>query len=122
MGVPDDNMGFAHVINSQGEHHMVLIYKASDQDESVILDNQHPEVRPASQRPDLTAVYVFQNDGTIFTIKDEGNAQRSLKETLKGKNIKKWTTAKERSRENTESFIPFNNGKPLAPDWLSDHK
>lgn len=120
MGVPDDQLGFAHVFNSKKEHHMVLIHKASEETEAMILDNEYPDVKSASQRPDLIAVYIFQNDGTTFLIKDEGDGERSLKSTIEDKRLQKWLTAKERSQKNAESYLPFNNGRPLAPDWLEE--
>ena len=88
----------------------------------MVLDNQHPDVKPASQRPDLLGVYIFRNDGTTFIIKDEGDASRSVKETIENKRLKKWLTAKQRARENTEGLIPFNEGRPFAPDWLMDYE
>ena len=122
LGVPDEHMGFAHVITSEKEHHMVLLYRASENDSVLILDNKDADVKTAQDRPDLIGVYIFRNDGTVITIKDEGDARRSVKETLEGKRLEKWQTAKARSRENTESYIPFNDGKPLAPDWLKEYK
>ena len=118
MGVPDDQLGFAHVFNSNKEHHMVLIYKASEETEAMVLDNENPDVKPASERPDLIAVYIFRNDGTTFLIKDEGGGERNLTSTLENKRLQKWLTAKERSQKNAESLVPFNNGRPLTPDWL----
>lgn len=121
LGVPDEHMGFAHVITSEKEHHMVLLYRASENDSVLILDNKDADVKAAKERPDLIGVYIFRNDGTVFTIKDEGDARRSVKDTLENKRLEKWQTAKARSRENTKSYIPFNGGKPLAPDWLREY-
>lgn len=118
MGVPDEHLGFSHVITSKKEHHMVLLYRDTENDLTMILDNQHQDVKSAKDRPDLLAVYIFQNDGTVYTIKDEGDAKRSVKSKIENKRLEKWITAKERSAKNTESFIPFNGGRPLAPDWI----
>ena len=120
MGVPDEHLGFSHVITSTKEHHMVLLYRDAEKDLTMILDNQHEDVKSAKDRPDLLAVYVFQNDGTVYTIKDEGDAKRSVKSKIENKRLEKWITAKDRSAKNTESFIPFNGGRPLAPDWIVD--
>ncbi len=122
MAVPDEHLGFAHVVTKQGEHHMVLVYKSPDLDRALILDNQNPDVKPADERPDLIGVYIFQNDGTIYIIKDEGNAQRTIKSRQENKQLKKWLTVKERARANIESFIPFNDGKPLIPEWALTDK
>jgi len=120
MGIDDKNLGFAHVITSKKEHHMVLLYADPEKDHTLILDNQYKGVKNSKDRPDLLGVYVFQNDGTVFTIKDEGNAKRSVKSKLENKRLEKWLTAKERSAKTTKSLIPFNGGRPLAPDWILD--
>jgi len=96
---------------------MVMVYKAPE-DEIMVLDNQFPDVKPASQHPDLIVVYIFRNDGTVIVIKNEGDAKRSLKGTFENMSLQKWLTAKERYKKDTESYIPFNRGKPLAPDWF----
>lgn len=122
MGVPDDNLGFAHVVTASGEHHMVLLYQGAEQKESLILDNQRPDIQPASERTDLIGVYVFKNDGALFIIKDEGNAQRTVKSRKENHQLKKWLTAKERARNNTASLIQYNDGQPLGPDWVSESR
>ena len=76
----------------------------------------------AKKRTDLVAVYAFQNDGTVFVIKDKGNGDRSLLAKKEDQRLQKWLTAKERSRENTKSYLPFNDGKPLVPDWVNSEK
>jgi len=43
--------------------HMVLAYDAEVGAEPLILDNLRPEVLPASQRPDLTPVFSFNDEG-----------------------------------------------------------
>lgn len=119
MGVPDDHLGFAHVITSKKEHHMVLLYKASDKEPALVLDNQVPDIKTAPERPDLLAVYIFRNDGTTFIIKNEGGAKRSVTAKIENKRLEKWLTAKERSRKNAASYVPFNGGRPLAPSWVT---
>jgi hypothetical protein len=42
---------------------MVLAYDAEVGAEPLILDNLRPEVLPASQRPDLTPVFSFNDEG-----------------------------------------------------------
>ncbi|THB76822.1 MAG: hypothetical protein D6B25_08850, partial [Desulfobulbaceae bacterium] len=78
MGIPDDHLGFAHVLTKEQEHHMVLVYKHPDEVDSYILDNQHPRVAAAKKRADLKAIYAFKNDGTLYVIQDNGNANRKL--------------------------------------------
>lgn len=43
--------------------HMVLAYYGSPDAEPLILDNLVPDVRPASQRPDLAPVFSFNGEG-----------------------------------------------------------
>lgn len=43
--------------------HMVLAYYAQPDTEPLILDNLLPDVRPASQRPDLQPVFSFNSEG-----------------------------------------------------------
>jgi len=116
MGVPDADLGFAHVITSKGENHMVLIYKNAE-NVALILDNQHSQIVAADKRTDLRAVYVFQNDGTVFVIKDDGKGARSILQKRENTNLSKWLTVKERAKENSGSYMPFNEGRPLAPEW-----
>jgi predicted transglutaminase-like cysteine proteinase len=119
MGIPDTKLGFAYVITAQNERHMVLVYKPAPNKDALILDNQHPDVTPAKERTDLVAVYVFQNDGSLFLIKDEGNGDRKLLEKKENRKFQKWLTAKERARNNRKSYLSFNDGRPLVPDWVN---
>lgn len=124
MGVPQNHMGFAHVLTSKGEHHMVLLFKNDKMDHSLILDNQIPAIKSAKERPDLIAVYAFQESADkkdqtkVYVIKDKGGANRSLMGTKENQKLKKWIGVKKRARENTQSLIPFNDGRPLVPDWV----
>lgn len=46
-----------------GQAHMVLAYYAEPTADPLILDNLVPEIRPASDRPDLTPVFSFNGEG-----------------------------------------------------------
>lgn len=118
MGIPDDRLGFAYVATAQNERHMLLIYKSAPDKESLILDNLHPNVVSASKRTDLIAIYAFKNDGSFFLIKDKGDGDRALLMKKEDVKLQKWITAKKRARENRESYLEFNNGNPLMPDWV----
>jgi hypothetical protein len=122
MGIPDEKLGFAYVVTAQQERHMVLVYKPSRDKDSLILDNQHQDVVPSLKRKDLIAVFVFQNDGTLFVNKDKGKGDRSLMAKKEDKKFQKWLTAKERSNKNSASYLPFNGGRPLAPDWIAPER
>ena len=114
MGVPDDKMGFAYVQTSDKERHMVMFYKESPDIPSVILDNQHPDVVSSEKRRDLIAIYAFQNDDTLYVIKDDGKNDRELT-VKKDRKLAKWTDIKERSRKNVEKYEKYNAGRPLMP-------
>ena len=118
MGIPDKKLGFAYVVTSDNEKHMVLIYRDAPGKESYVLDNQHPDVMPATKRRDLLAVYVFQNDGTLFLIEDNRRDDRKIKVQVKSKKLAKWSTAKKRAQENRKYYEQFNGGRPLIPEWV----
>jgi predicted transglutaminase-like cysteine proteinase len=114
MGIPDDKLGFAYVQTPDKERHMVLFYKESPDIPSVILDNQHPDVVSSEKRRDLIAIYAFQNDDTLYVIKDDGKNDRELT-VKKDRKLAKWTDIKERSRKNVEKYEKYNAGRPLMP-------
>lgn len=120
MGIPDDKMGFAYVQTSDGERHMVMVYKDSPEVDSLILDNQHPDVVPSKKRRDLLAIYAFKNDGTLYVIEDDGRSDRKLKGKIKDKKLAKWVSLKERSRKNRGKYEKYNGGKPLVPTEITD--
>ena len=118
MGIPDDKLGFAYVQTSNKERHMVLVYKESKDIPVVVLDNQHPDVVSATKRRDLLAIYAFQNDGTLYLIKDDGKNDRKIKMKVEHKKLEMWASAKKRSRKNQKYFEKFNAGRPLIPEWV----
>ena len=119
MGISDDKLGFAYVQTSDKERHMVLLYKEAKGTPGVVLDNQHPDVVPATKRRDLLAIYAFQNDGTFYLIKDDGKNDRKVKAKVEHKKLAMWASAKERSRENREHYKKYNAGRPLLPVWIT---
>ena len=63
LGIPKERMRITYVrALERDESHMVLAYYARPDAEPLILDNLVPEIRPASQRPDLEPVYSFNDD------------------------------------------------------------
>ena len=63
LGVPIARLRITYVRALKlDESHMVLAYYARPDAEPLILDNLMPEIRPASQRPDLEPVYSFNDD------------------------------------------------------------
>jgi len=67
IGVPIDRLRITYVRAVRlNEQHMVLAYYATPDAEPLILDNLVPDIKPASQRPDLEPVYSF-NDDDLWT-------------------------------------------------------
>lgn len=114
MGIPDDALGFAYVETREKERHMVLLYKENDTSPAYVLDNQVPDVKTGPERQDLLAIYVFQNDGKLYVIDDDGK-RRSVKKEFTGRRFEKWATAKERAKANRKKYEKYNGGRPLFP-------
>ncbi len=65
-GVPVSKMRLIYVKANRGngpEAHMVLAYYSSPSADPLILDNLESEIRPATQRRDLTPVFSFNSQG-----------------------------------------------------------
>jgi len=114
MGIPDDALGFAYVETRDKERHMVLLYKENDTTPAYVLDNQVPDVMTGPKRGDLLAIYVFQNDGRLYIIGDDGK-KRYVKKEFTGRKFEKWATAKERAKANRKKYEKYNGGRPLFP-------
>ena len=66
LGVPIERMRITYVTSTLiKEAHMVLAYYPTPQSDPLILDNFIKQIRPASQRPDLTAVYAFNDEDAL---------------------------------------------------------
>jgi predicted transglutaminase-like cysteine proteinase len=115
LGIPDDSLGFAYVETLEKERHMVLVFKENDTSPVYVLDNQVPDVLTGPERRDLTAIYIFNNDGRLYIIGDDGK-KRFVKKELKGRKLEKWITAKARAKENRKKYEQYNGGHPLFPD------
>ncbi len=115
LGIPDDSLGFAYVETREKERHMVLVFKENDTSPVYVLDNQVPEVLPGPERRDFTAIFIFQNDGRLYVIGDDGK-KRFVKKERQGIKLEKWITVKERAKENRKNFEQYNGGRPLFPN------
>lgn len=63
LGIPIERLRITYVRAKElNESHMVLAYYPKPDAEPWIMDNLVPELRPASQRPDLEPVYSFNDD------------------------------------------------------------
>jgi len=67
LGVPIERLRITYVKardpNPINQAHMVLTYYDKPEAIPLVLDNLIPEIRPATQRNDLTPVYAFNGDG-----------------------------------------------------------
>jgi len=65
-GVPQAQLRMVYVramFQGRSQAHMVLAFYEQPSAVPVILDNLIPDIRPASQRPDLTPVFSFNGEG-----------------------------------------------------------
>lgn len=78
LGVPLDKLKITYVKtknwNPVNQSHMVLTYYATPEAVPLVLDNLIPEIKPASQRPDLTPVYAFNGAG-LWLAKERGTGK-----------------------------------------------
>lgn len=66
LGVPTTRLRITYVTSSLvREAHMVLAYYPTPEADPLILDNLDVQIRPASQRPDLVAVYGFNEEDAL---------------------------------------------------------
>lgn len=67
LGVEIDRLKITYVKardpNPINQAHMVLTYYLRPESIPLVLDNIIPEIKPATERPDLTPVYAFNGDG-----------------------------------------------------------
>ena len=114
MGVPDEALGFAYVETRERERHMVLIFKENDVSPVYVLDNQNPKILTGPERSDLHAIYVFQNDGRLYIIGEDGE-KRYIKKKFSDRHFEKWEAGKKRAKENRKKYEKYNRGRPLIP-------
>ncbi|NVK42778.1 MAG: transglutaminase-like cysteine peptidase [Oceanospirillaceae bacterium] len=113
MGVPKENLYLGYVkVKATGEAHMVLVWVNDAQTETLVLDNLVPEIKSGKERTDLVAVYLFDADGDLVLIDDNGE-DRSIKAEISGRKMQKLETIKARIEENREKYRVYNEGRPL---------
>ena len=67
LGMPIERLRFVYVRTPRSnEAHMVLAYYARPDAIPLILDNLIGNILPATERPDLTPVYSFNDDDLVF--------------------------------------------------------
>lgn len=89
LQIPVERLRITYVrAKQQSEWHMVLAYYPTPDADPLILDNLTGDIRPASQRPDLTPIYSFNDDDmwVANTLRKGGSLQvrqwRALLEKL----------------------------------------
>ena len=121
MGVTNDHLRLAYVVVKEtGEKHIVLLYVANpqmspDKWDVSVLDNIVPEVKKASQRPDLIAVFITDADDNIVLVADDGK-QRTIKGSYQHRTMRKLDNLKKIIRENRLKIKELNDGKALWPE------
>ena len=79
LGVSEDKLKITYVKtrdpNPVNQSHMVLTYYKTLDSVPLVLDNLIPEIRPASERGDLTPVYSFNGSG-LWLAKERGEGKR----------------------------------------------
>jgi len=118
LGIPRDQLYLAYVrIKNTHQSHMVLLYKdrpkiAFNQAKIYVLDNNDPKVKIASQRTDLTGVYILDPDGGVYLINDQGD-RRSVGQRLNIKKLKNFKMLQQKYLEEQQLFKKLNHGKYL---------
>lgn len=95
IGIPVNKLRLVYVKATQNtpsgtiqQAHMVLAYYATPNAEPQVLDNLNPEIRPASQRPDLAPIFSFNSAGLW-----QGTGNQSSKS-----NLSRWQDLLQRAR------------------------
>jgi len=87
LGVSVDKLRITYVKainwNPINQAHMVLTYYPTPDAIPLVLDNLIPEIRPASNRPDLIPVYSFNGEG-LWLAKERGSGKAVGKPTSLG--------------------------------------
>ena len=78
--------------------HMVITYYSSPDSMPLVLDNIDPEIKPASERPDLSPIYSFNGDG-LWVAKERSSGNSDV-----SSNVNLWNEMNARM------------GKELLPD------
>lgn len=80
LGVPISRLRLTYVNAIRlGQAHMVLAYYPRPDAEPLVLDNLVPDVRPASQRPDLVPVYSFNDDEVWIEARGRSGSPRQIR-------------------------------------------
>lgn len=99
MGIDENQMRMIHVESTLTEQpHMVLAYYPVQSSDPLILDNLMDDIKPLSERDDLSPVYSFNNHGIWI----EKSKQPSIK-TSETNYISHWKTLKAKMKKETSN-------------------
>jgi len=94
-GVPDQRLRLTYVRSTLvNQPHMVLAYYPMPGSEPLVLDNLMDDIKPASQRRDLTPVYSF-NGRSLWRAREFGRGRQ----VGGAENVNLWTDVIQRMRE-----------------------
>lgn len=90
LGVLSEKLRITYVkALTRNQAHMVLTYYASPTAEPLVLDNLIDEIRPASQRKDLLAVYAFNAEGLYLPGANGGKRSSDSKKLSRWQDVLK---------------------------------
>jgi predicted transglutaminase-like cysteine proteinase len=90
LGVASEKLRITYVkALTRNQAHMVLTYYASPFAEPMVLDNLIGEIRPASQRKDLLAVYAFNAEGLYLPGANGGKRSSDSKQLSRWQDVLK---------------------------------
>ncbi|VVO05361.1 cysteine protease LapG [Pseudomonas fluorescens] len=90
LGVPSEKLRITYVkALTRNQAHMVLTYYATPTAEPLVLDNLIGEIRPASQRKDLLAVYAFNAEGLYLPGANGGKRSSDSKKLSRWQDVLK---------------------------------
>lgn len=121
MGVSNDYLRLAYVVvRKTGEKHMVLLYVANpqvspDKWKVMVLDSLITEVKKASQRHDLLAVFVTDDDGNVVLVDDDGK-HRNIKGVYEHRKLRRLEDLKRIIVGNRAKIKEINGGVALWPE------
>ncbi len=101
LGIGADKLRITYVKVAKLETaHMVLSYLAYPGASPLFLDNLIPEIKPASQRSDLTSLFSFNNNDLWIT-----SPQGIHKKISQSSYLTKWDALKSKMQANRESIL-----------------
>lgn len=115
LGVSQEHLLLAYVkIKETGEDHIVLLYRekpdAPPEEQGIlVLDNYTSEIKPASERKDLLAIFVTDAADNVALLSDN-SGERKVKEVYQGRKMRNLDDLKKKIAENHRKLEELNKG------------